>query len=236
MSNQSFIISAQLPGEAHSHYARHNILRNIMMCNLKPGDVIDEQSIAEHLNISRTPVHEAVLSLRDARLIDVIPRKESRVSYINLEYINEGVFLRCTLEAALLRDLSGNLSSKYLSILKKNLDMQHEVFADKQDLDSYYALDDEFHRYLYIAGNKMLTYQSVSSICSHLDRVRYMVRLENDVEIEEASLKEHFDMLTFLSTGIEPEQDLDRFFRRHIMRFQSKLPKYMEKYQNYFVL
>ncbi len=231
---KEFELSAPLEGESHSHFARHNILRNIMLCNLAPGDIINEAEIAEILGISRTPVHEAVLSLRDARLIDVIPRRESRVTCINLSYVNEGVFLRCALEAELIRSLAGRMAADHLASLEDNLRRQEEIF--EKDPDGFYKLDDAFHRCLYTAAGKSLIYGAVSSICSHLDRVRYFIRIEKDVEIEQASLAEHRQLLSILSAGLDPDTDLSVFFRRHITRFQKKLPEYMEKYPDYFVI
>ena len=132
MSEKEFVLYDSLNDETHSSYAKRNIIHNIMLCNLEPGDIINEAELAERMKISRTPVHEAVLALRDMRLIDVIPRRESRVSYINLEHVNEGVFLRCSLEAELLKNLSGNIPAEYMRALQENIKQQKYLFYEKK--------------------------------------------------------------------------------------------------------
>ena len=39
---------------------------------IKPGEVIDEKAIAAQLNVSRTPVREAVKRLSDENLVEVV--------------------------------------------------------------------------------------------------------------------------------------------------------------------
>lgn len=233
---QAIRIEPPRPQETHSQYAYRNIRQNIMELHLKPGELINEAELAAAMGVSRTPVHEAVMSLRDEKLIDVIPRKESRVSYINMALVNEGVFLRCSFEPALLKSLAGHVAPGYLQKMRENLELQNALFQSKKDLAAYYPADDEFHRLMYMAANKPQIYGAMRTICAHLDRMRFLVRLENDVDIEQMSLEEHRQMLLYLMLGVEPQEDLEQLFQRHIMRFQKKLPKYLEHYHDFFVL
>ena len=48
------------------------LIRDLILTgSIKPGDPIDEKAIAANLNISRTPVREAVKKLSDEHLVDV---------------------------------------------------------------------------------------------------------------------------------------------------------------------
>ena len=235
MSETTFQVSPPLAMEKHSQYAYRNIRQNIMECHLKPGALINEAALAAEMNISRTPVHEAVLALQEEKLIDVIPRKESRVSYINLNLVNEGIFLRCAVEPELVRSLAGHIDAVYLQQLQENFNLQKTLFRNDGDLLQYYPTDDEFHHLLYQAANKSQTYAAMRTLCSHFDRIRYFVRLENDIDIERSSLQEHQQLLLYLTLGVDPDVDLNLLFRRHIMRFQQELPKYLAKYQEYFL-
>lgn len=234
MSLTDFHISASRPGETHSQYALRNLRRNIMEYGLKPGEQLNEAELAALLGVSRTPVHEAVMALRDEHLVDVIPRRESRVSLIDLDLVNEGVFLRCAVEPELVRALAGNMPREYLASMKESLARQEAIFQTGTDMASYYDEDDFFHKQLYFAANKARCYNAVHTLCAHFDRVRYLVRLQEDTEIENSSLAEHRTMLMYLSLGVNQEEDLNRMFRSHIMRFQTMLPKYIEIYRDYF--
>ncbi|RPH69618.1 MAG: GntR family transcriptional regulator, partial [Hyphomicrobiales bacterium] len=45
---------------------------------IRPGDIIDEKNIAAQLNVSRTPVREAVKRLSDEHLVEVIAQSATR--------------------------------------------------------------------------------------------------------------------------------------------------------------
>ena len=51
------------------------LLDNIVNLNLKPGDALNVKSISEQLNVSRTPVRDALIKLAKEGLVDVFPQK-----------------------------------------------------------------------------------------------------------------------------------------------------------------
>ena len=53
-------ISEKKAKENNRDYAFRSIKENIINLELKPGSMISEQDIANELNLSRTPVHEAL--------------------------------------------------------------------------------------------------------------------------------------------------------------------------------
>ena len=56
---------------------------------IKPGEVIDEKAIALQLNVSRTPVREAVKRLSDEHLVDVLAQSATRAAKIDRKEIEE---------------------------------------------------------------------------------------------------------------------------------------------------
>lgn len=60
------------------------IIRALLLTGaIRPGEVIDEKAIAAQLNVSRTPVREAVKRLVDEHLVDVIAQSATRAARIN---------------------------------------------------------------------------------------------------------------------------------------------------------
>ena len=47
---------------------------------LKPGDTIDEKSLSEKLNVSRTPIREAVIQLEVEGFVSILPRRRIYVN------------------------------------------------------------------------------------------------------------------------------------------------------------
>ena len=91
----------KLPKESNRDYAFRVIRENIIKLELKPGTMISEQDPAYELDLSRTPVHEALQELSKSKIVEVFPQKGSLVSLINLELVDEAVFVRATLESAI---------------------------------------------------------------------------------------------------------------------------------------
>jgi DNA-binding GntR family transcriptional regulator len=56
---------------------------------LKPGDPIDEKSLCEKLNVSRTPIREALHLLHGEGLITILPRRQIYVNELTLEDIEK---------------------------------------------------------------------------------------------------------------------------------------------------
>ena len=80
--------------ENNRAYTYRVLKENIMRLNLKPGESISEIELSEALDVSRTPVREAIVKLSEEKLVDVFPQRGSFVSKINLNLVEEAVFLR----------------------------------------------------------------------------------------------------------------------------------------------
>lgn len=203
---------------------------------MAPGCIIDECEIAEMLSVSRMPVHEAVTKLKEERLIDVIPRKESKVSKVDISSANEGLFLRSTVEPAVLRLAAGNMSPEYIRKFRENLDRQKAVVDRKTERQEFFAIDDEFHWMIYRAANKIVSLQTIRGAVAHLDRVRYLIRVMENIDLESPSYYDHEEMYHMLLFGVRPGRDVESFYRNHISRFEKYLLQVLEKHREYFEL
>jgi DNA-binding GntR family transcriptional regulator len=65
--------------------AAEHIRSAILSGDLRPGERIDQDAIAEHLGVSRLPVREALISLDQEGLINVIPRRGAYVASFSRE-------------------------------------------------------------------------------------------------------------------------------------------------------
>ena len=65
---------------AYSNAVYRYLLEHIYSGDLKPGDKIPESSIAQSLNISRTPVRDALRELAAANVVTLYPNKFSEIT------------------------------------------------------------------------------------------------------------------------------------------------------------
>lgn len=57
--------------ENNREYAYRTLRENIMTLELPPGETLNENELAEKMKVSRTPVHEAILMLKEEALAEV---------------------------------------------------------------------------------------------------------------------------------------------------------------------
>lgn len=99
-----------------------NLLKHeILNLTLKPGTILSETVLSERFQISRTPLRDVLKQLSLASYIDVYPKKGNLVSYIDLESVEQMIYLRSVLEKDIIKGLSGSLTLKGIMELQKNL-------------------------------------------------------------------------------------------------------------------
>ena len=78
----------------------YGVLRELILTGgLGPGQALDEKAIATRLQVSRTPVHEAVKKLSDEHLVEVRAQSGTTVSPLDRHQIEQAHVIRRALEA-----------------------------------------------------------------------------------------------------------------------------------------
>lgn len=221
--------------ENNREYVFRLLRYNIMCLRMIPGEIIKENDIAKMLKVSRTPVHEAVLMLKENYLVEVLPQSSSKVSLVDLNMMREGYFLRKILETTILRQIAGNVSSEVLKQMKENLDRQEQVLESPDLIDEFFVLDDEFHGIFYHAANKSNIWTMVKSVSSHFDRVRHMDAILMSGNRKKLS-EDHRKLYQMLMLGISSGDDLDDFYENHIGSYKNEFDKMLKIYPDYFLL
>ena len=94
------------------------IKSSILNNKLQPGVKLVESDLAKMLNVSRTPVREALRQLEQDGLVTYEPQKGSTVSHVSIAYAHELYDVREVLEGLAIRLLCINLSTKDMNKLK----------------------------------------------------------------------------------------------------------------------
>ena len=79
--------------------AYHRIRRAIVEGDYRPGERLVEQRVAEDLNLSRTPVREALRMLEAEGLVRIEPNRGAAVRLLSVDGINDLYELRARLES-----------------------------------------------------------------------------------------------------------------------------------------
>ncbi len=114
-------MTERFPQETGRSYAYRIIRENIISTELAPGSLVSEKELAGQLNLSRTPVREALIDLAQVGIVEVFPQRGSRISFINWEMVEESQFMRSALERAVCQRLCTMEEQPDLTPLAENL-------------------------------------------------------------------------------------------------------------------
>ena len=94
-------MSLSKPPEKHATRSNHvyeALKADIVSLRLEPGALVQEETLARRLGVSRTPVREALRRLEQDGLVQILPKKGIIVTSISISDIREFFQLRLALE------------------------------------------------------------------------------------------------------------------------------------------
>ena len=74
---------------SQTELAYNYLLNKILSCEYLPGQEISEKMLNDQLSFGRTPIREALVTLKSQNLITVYPRKGMQIRPFTKKYINE---------------------------------------------------------------------------------------------------------------------------------------------------
>ena len=224
-------VPEKMPSENARQYAYRVLYHAIMTLEFPPGMQLVDAELSQALQISRTPIREAIVSLVESKLVEVHPQKSSSVSKIDLDAVEEGVFLRFHTECAILKEAIKKADGNSLAQLHHNLEEQREAL-EKGYLDRYMELDNTFHKLLYLSVNKPWTWSAVMRIVTHQDRVR---RLQVRLGTEQLWPAHQEHQQIFNTIMMRNNKDMDDFLYGHLTAgYRKALPELLKRYPDYF--
>ena len=176
-----------------------NLKDKIINNEVLPNSYLDEKAICEALGVSRTPVREALARLEQDGLVVFLPRRGVMVSDLSLQTIIELIHIRKVMEPALLRPYF-RLYDK--SVLREFREKQEQALQN-DDVETFYKLDYQFHKYRYEGTKKRHIIKLLSYVSDQHQRIRSQDyfrqhRLtkgaKDHIKIIDALLKDEYDL------------------------------------------
>lgn len=165
---------------------------------LKPGDRLDEMSLAERFGVSRTPIREALQQLAAGGMVELRPNRGAIVSAPDPARLMEMFDVMAELEAMCGRLAARRLLSEDEAVLNTTLAACRSA-ADAGDPDAYYYENERFHRAIYAAsGNRFLADQVLSLHKRLAPFRRLQLRVRNRLK---TSQREHEEILAAMLEG-----------------------------------
>jgi DNA-binding GntR family transcriptional regulator len=128
--------------------------REIVSGALRPGQRLDELSLATRFEVSRTPVREALLQLASIGLVEMRPRRGAIVASIGLKDLLDMFEVMAELEGMCARLAARRISDQECADLRAIFE-ESKAAVHEQDYDAYYACNVKFHETLYLASRNI---------------------------------------------------------------------------------
>ena len=213
-------------------FSYEKIKEKIMNLELEPGTKISEKELAEELKVSRTPVREAFMKLAQEELLDIVPQSGTTVSRINLNYVEEGRFIREKIEKEIVALACYELSEDYLFQLESNIAMQQlSLGKNNHNHIKLYDLDEEFHRILFQGCGKIRTWQMLQQLNSHFNRLR-VLRLSSDLDWHNI-ISQHIEIYELITR--KEEEKVKEKMEEHLKLVVIEKNLLNDRYPHYFI-
>ncbi len=161
-------------------YVADNLREAILRGQLKPGQRLDQNEIAEILNVSRSPVREALRTLAAEGLVTVYPHRSAMVAELSLEEFEEISQIRVALEGMAARVAAPNMDEDRIAILKNTLDQ----LAETTDPDRWVELNRHFHHTIYRAVNRPRLLSLIQNLRNTMaPYIRQYIRLDEHKDV-----------------------------------------------------
>ena len=167
---------------------------------LKPGDRLDEASLAERFHVSRTPIREAFKYLVGSGLVETLPNRGSFVASVGLPQLIEMFEVMAELEGMCARLATRRITDAESAELQLLLDGCARA-EEKGDPDAYYYENERFHDCIYRASHNGFLVQQAKQLQMRLKPYRRLqLRVRNRAG---TSLAEHRAIVDAILRGDE---------------------------------
>lgn len=116
----------------------------IIALRLLPGTPLQDKTLIERFQVSRTPVREALIRLAELGLVDVFPQSGTFVARVPVSAIPEAVLIRRALESITVEKAAQAATPQRLAMIDLAIGRQ-KAAARVNDTDAFHEADEAFH-------------------------------------------------------------------------------------------
>lgn len=177
---------------------------------------LDERSMADQLQVSRTPLREALTRLEQEGFVEIRPRKGVFVIRKTLDEIQDMIVAWAALESMAARLAVDVASDADIRALRKHA-LRHSESSASADLSEYSEANIKFHQMILEMSGCRLLASMADGLFMHMHSVRRRALEENDRATR--SVVDHMSIIEALEAR---NADLaERLVREHTMRLHA---------------
>ena len=185
-----------IPRAALHEQVAQRLRQMLVEGGIAPGAKLNERELSERLNVSRTPLREAIKMLAAEGLVELLPNRGAIALSLGEDDIRHTFEVMAGLEA-----LSGELAAQRITAdeLAEIRAMQFEMMAayTRRDLSNYYRLNALIHSAINAAAKNPVLTATYNQVNARLQALRF--RSNQDGEKWKRAVSDHETMIEALA-------------------------------------
>lgn len=170
----------------------------ILYLRREPGAELNLTELCEEFDVSRSPVRDALVRLREDGLVDLRPQRGCRITKIDLGLVDEELFLRQSLEKGVLLRCRDSLKRSDVARMEYYIQLQREA-AENEDREAFFTAMDSIYEVLYRSAGLERTWSLIQ--CETGNHRRLCVLSMSGAEGLERAIKEEEQLVGALKAG-----------------------------------
>ena len=209
-------VGLQLSGSVAAH-----LREQIISGQLKPGDFLRIDAIADELGVSTTPVREGLLLLQSESFVRLLPRRGFVVNSFGKDDLRDIFWAQAVVGGELAARATAKMSKEDLAKLQR-LDAEHDKAFNAGD-DRHIQLGFEFHRFINLAAESPRLALLLGNLYKQLP-IRFYASIEGQVS---DTLQYHPIILDAMRA--KDAEAVRSLMHRHIMHGAESLIESLER-------
>jgi DNA-binding GntR family transcriptional regulator len=193
------------------------IRERITTLELEPGSVINEQRLANELDMGLSPVREALKLLAHDNLVVITPRHGLYVAGVNVPDLEQLSELRLTLEGLSARLAAQRATDDDIVILEAL--RQEQAATPVEDRRRLFDIDHKFHLAVARAAHNKYMADSLERLFGLSQRLWYLALPK--LGFLPGSVEQHLDLVMAIKSGNGDEAE--RIMRAHVGQFYAQV-------------
>ena len=181
-------------------YAYNNIKEKILSCEYYLNMILSEDTLCTDLNISRTPVRDALSRLSQDNLVIIVPKKGIFVQGITLNEMKNIYDVRIIMEPQIILNYGMNAD---MATLRKFHEEFRQFDVDAASPIMFTKLDSDFHRFIFAMAQNTYFNQLYTNISNQNFRISVISGCELGKRRHD-SMDEHIQIIESIT-----KQDLE---------------------------
>ncbi len=191
---------------------------------IKEGSRIVEEEFAEKLNISRTPLREALRMLELEGLIEAREKGGVTVPKTTKKDVEEVVKIRIALETVIFEELFDKVSERDIEKLEENVAKAAAIVYDEEKSLEVFKYFSEFNKILYSISDLPRVITLINNLNLYLKKFRKISAENNNRRL--SAHRDHTKIVELIKAG--KKEEAIAVNRKHLLEAKDFLIKQVE--------